>query len=101
MLGTNPYSLPARLGSFQELSQLLLEDLQALGARCIGHTKQWTPQVERIGDVGTDAQQNKKDEVDWISEDCFTRVSNDVSRQRSEINSPATISFQPSARSKP
>ena len=72
MLGTNAYSLPARLRSFQELSQLLLEDLQALRARCIGHTKQWTPQVEHIGDIGTDAQKNEEDEVDWVSEHCFT-----------------------------
>lgn len=71
MLGTNPYSLSASLGSLQKLSQFLLEDLQALRARCIGHAEQWTPQVERIGDVGTDTQKDKEDEVDWVSKDCF------------------------------
>ncbi len=64
------HSFPSSLRRLQELPQLLLEDLQTLYTSRVRHADDRTPEIECIGDVGADAEEDKEDEVDGISKDC-------------------------------
>lgn len=66
-LGTHTDCLSTSLGIFQEISQFLFEDVQPLRTRSIGHAKHGAPQVEGIGHIGANADEDEENEVDGVS----------------------------------
>jgi hypothetical protein len=54
--GRHSNSLPSSLRGFQELPQLLFENLQPLRTGCVRHSEHRTPQVERVGDICASAE---------------------------------------------
>lgn len=68
----HPNSLPPSLRRLQKLPQLLLENLQALRASRVRHLQNRTPEIELVSHIGTSAKEDEEDEVDGVSEDCYS-----------------------------
>jgi hypothetical protein len=57
-LGRHANGLSACIRRLEEVAQLLLEDVKALRARCVGHAEDGAPEVEGVGHVGADAHED-------------------------------------------
>jgi hypothetical protein len=49
---------------------VLLPDIKALVECSLRHTSDGAPEIQRVGDVRTDATEDEEDEIDRVSENC-------------------------------
>lgn len=61
--------LSACVGGLEELAQTALPFLEGLVRRRLGHLQDGSPQVELVGDVGTDGTNEEQEEIGRVAED--------------------------------
>lgn len=64
------YSLTTGFRALQELTELLLANLNSLGRCRVGHAEHGTPEVEGIGNICCHTEKDEEDEVDGIAQHC-------------------------------
>jgi hypothetical protein len=70
------HGLATCIGRLEELAQTLLEHHDTLCAGSVAHADDGAPEVESVGDVTTDTEEDQEDKVERVAEDCLGSLVN-------------------------
>jgi hypothetical protein len=68
------HSLTASIRALKESAKTLFADFEALGGCGVGHARHGAPEIEGVGYVGADAEENEEDEVDGVTQNYITTL---------------------------
>lgn len=67
--GRHPNRLSPCLRILEEFPEFLFADLDCLGGGSVGHAEHGAPEVEGVGNVCADSEEDEEDKVDGVSQD--------------------------------